>query len=59
MQYEINFSVSIKIQEDKMNINGLIQSIINFLRYVISVEFIKQVIEELKRHYVSELQKSN
>jgi len=55
MQYTINCTIGIKIQETDMNINGLIKAVHEFSRYVIGKEFVEMIIEAMDRQHVEQM----
>lgn len=55
MQYTINCTVSIKIQEAELNINGMIKAVQDFSRFVLGLEFLEMIIGAMDRACVTEL----
>ena len=49
MDYEINCTISVKIKEDQLNINGLITVVHDFVKQILGVSFLKKIIEEVDK----------
>ncbi len=55
MDYEIKCTISIKLQEDTLNINGLIKAVHDFSKFVLGTQFLIMIIEAIDHSLLSSL----
>jgi hypothetical protein len=59
MQYTINCTISIKIQESDLNINGLIKAVRDFSQYVLGKEFLEMTIQAMDQQHVEKIREAS